>query len=122
MLNKCLIIGNLTRDIELRYAPSGQAVANINIASNRSYKSGDEWKEDVCFITAVIWGKRAENCANQLKKGDPIFVEGRLQSRSWEKDGQKRSTIEIVAEDIQFLTRAKQGTSPETEEVPTDEI
>ena len=113
MLNKVIMVGNITRDIEVRYTASGQAVASIGLACNRSYKSGDDWKEEVCFITAVLWGKRAENCASQLHKGDPIFIEGRLQSRSWEKDGQKRTTIEIAVEDIQFLNRVKEGTSKE---------
>ena len=114
MLNKAIIIGNLTKDPELRYTPSGTAVCNLRLASNRKYKSGEEMKEDVCFITVVVWGKRAENCNQYLQKGRGILVEGRLQSRSWETtDGQKRSVIEIVAEDIQFLDRTKEGTSPE---------
>lgn len=75
MLNKVIMVGNITRDIEVRYTASGQAVASIGLACNRSYKSGDDWKEEVCFITAVLWGKRAENCASQLHKGDPIFIE-----------------------------------------------
>ena len=122
MLNKVVLVGNITRDIEVRYTATGQAVASIGLACNRSYKSGDDWKEEVCFITAVLWGKRAENCASQLHKGDPIFVEGRLQSRSWEtKDGQKRNTIEIVVDDIQFLNRTKQGTTPEEQATESEE-
>jgi len=113
MLNVIAMVGNVTRDVEVRYTASGQAVATIGLACNRSYKSGEEWKEDVCFVNAVVWGKRAENCREQLKKGTPVFITGRLQSRSWEKDGQKRNTIEIVAEDIQFLNRVKEGTSKE---------
>ena len=121
MLNKVIMVGNITRDIEVRYTASGQAVASIGLACNRSYKSGDDWKEEVCFITAVLWGKRAENCASQLHKGDPIFIEGRLQSRSWEKDGQKRTTIEIAVKDIQFLNRTKQGTTPEEQVTESEE-
>ncbi|HOD03081.1 MAG TPA: single-stranded DNA-binding protein [Clostridiales bacterium] len=116
MLNLVCIVGNLTKDLELRYTSSGKAVVSMGIACNRSYKVGDEYREEVLFINIIVWGKRAENCVNQLHKGDPIFVEGRLQSRNWEtKDGQKRTTIEIVADDIQFLNRAKKGTSPENE-------
>jgi len=123
MLNKVIIIGNITRDIELRYTPSGKAVATIGLACNRSYKSGDEFKEEVCFINCVIWGKRAENCASQLKKGDPLFIEGRLQSRSWEdKNKNKRTTIEVVAEDIQFINRTKKGTTPEESQQPEEAV
>lgn len=115
MLNKIAMVGNLTRDPEVRYTAGGSAVANLGIACNRRYKpqGSNEYKEDVCFVNAVIWGKRAEYCGQQLKKGNPVFIEGRLQSRSWEKDGQKRTSIEIVVEDIQFLNRTKEGTSPE---------
>lgn len=117
MLNLVTLVGNITRDIEVKYTPSGTAVANIGLAVNDSHKGKDgEIKKEVCFITIVVWGKRAENCAQQLKKGSPIFITGRLQSRSWETtDGQKRSTIEVVADNIQFLDRTKEGTSPEAE-------
>lgn len=122
MLNNVCMIGNLTRAPELRYTPSGKAVCNLGLACNRRYKvaGNEEYKEETCFITAVIWGKRAENCNEYLKKGEPVFISGRLQSRSWEKDGQKRSSIEIVVEDVQFLNRAKEGTSPEEEQSPEE--
>ena len=114
MLNKTLIIGNLTRDPELKYTPQGTAVCNLRLASNHTFKtkSGED-KEQVLYITAIVWSKRAENCAEYLKKGSHIFVEGRLQSRSWEKDGVKQYTIEIVAENIQYLDRSQPGTSIE---------
>ena len=120
MLNLVLIIGNLTRDPELRYTANGTAVCNLGIASNRKYKSGDEWKEDTCFMTVVVWGKRGENCNTYLKKGNPVLVEGRLATRSWEKDGKKQYATEIVADNVQFLNRTKEGTSPEEtkEEIP----
>ena len=104
-LNKVLLIGNLTRDPELRYIPSGTAVANFGLAMNRVYTTQDgERKEDACFVDIVTWGKTAENCANYLTKGRPVFVEGRLQFRSWEtEDGQKRSKLEVVAQRVQFL-------------------
>lgn len=118
MLNKTLLIGNLTKDPELKYTPSGTAVVNLRLASNRIWKTkAGEDKEEVCFVTAAVWGKRAENCNKYLKKGSRIFIEGRLQSRSWEKDGVKQYAIEIVVEDIQFLDRTKEGTSPEEPEV-----
>ena len=104
-LNKVFLIGNLTRDPELRYTPAGVAVANLGLAVNRRFrdKSG-ELKEDVCFLTVTVWDKQAEACCQYLKKGSPVFVEGVLQSRSWEtNDGQKRSTIDVRAERVQFL-------------------
>ena len=105
-LNRVLLIGNLTRDPELRYTPSGQAVATFTVATNRAYTSqSGEKKEDVSFIRIVVWARRAEVCNEYLKKGSPVFVEGRLQSRSWEaQDGTKRSTIEVVAQNVQFLS------------------
>lgn len=104
-LNKVFLIGNLTKDPELRYTPNGTAVANLRIAVNRKFKDrSGELKEDTCFVTVTAWDKQAEICNQYLQKGRPIFVEGILQSRSWEtSDGQKRSTIDVRAERIQFL-------------------
>lgn len=100
-------MGNLTRDPELRYIPSGQGVTTFTIAVNRVYNSqSGEKKEEVSFIRVVVWGRMAENCNEYLKKGSPVFVEGRLQSRTWDaQDGTKRSTIEVVAQSVQFLSR-----------------
>ncbi len=107
-------MGNLTRDPELRYLPNGSAVANLRMAINRTYKSQTgEMKEEVTFVGVVVWGKQAENCAEYISKGTPIFVEGRLQSRQWEtEDGQKRSVLEVVADRVQFLgkKRSEDGT------------
>lgn len=114
MLNKSLLIGNLTKDPELHYTPSGTAVCNLRVASNHTIKtksSGD--REEKLFITATVWAKRAENCAEHLKKGSHIFVEGRLTTRSWEVDGKNVSVIEMQVENIQFLDRIKEGTSSE---------
>jgi single-strand DNA-binding protein len=107
-LNKVLLIGNLTRDPELRYIPSGSAVATFTVAVNRVYKDqAGEKKEQTSFIRVVVWGRRAEVCGEYLSKGSPVFVEGRLQSRDWEtQEGQKRSTVEVVADNIQFLRGA----------------
>ena len=106
--NKVMLMGNLTRDPELRYLPSGQAVTNFSVAVNRTYMSqSGEKKEEVSFIRVVVWARMAEVCNEYLKKGSPVFVEGRLQSRSWDApDGTKRSTIEVVAQNVQFLSRA----------------
>ena len=103
--NKVLLMGNLTKDPEVRYTPQGMAVANLRLAVNRKYRTKDqELKEEVCFITAVVWNKQAETCNQYLHKGSSVFVEGRLQSRSWEDNtGAKRSVIEVRAERVQFM-------------------
>lgn len=104
-LNKVFLMGNLTRDPELRYVPSGAAVANFSIAVNRTYKdNAGEKKEEVSFIRVVVWGKMAEVCGEYLAKGRPVMVEGRLKTRSWEdQSGQKRSAMDVVALNVQFL-------------------
>ena len=104
-LNKVFLIGNLTRDPELRYTPGGTAVANLGLAVNRKFKdSSGELKEEACFLTVTVWDKQAEACCQYLTKGRPVFVEGVLQSRFWEtSDGQKRSAIDVRAERVQFL-------------------
>ena len=106
-LNKVILIGNLTRDPEIRYIPSGTPVGEFGIAVNRAYTTATgERKEEVCYVKIVTWNKLAENCSKYLVKGRPVFVEGRLQSRSWEtKDGEKRSTLEVIADRVQFLSR-----------------
>ncbi|MDD4899020.1 MAG: single-stranded DNA-binding protein [Candidatus Omnitrophica bacterium] len=111
--NKVLLIGNLTKDPELRYTPQGTAVVNLRMAVNRKYKDkNQEWKDEVCFITVVAWDKQAETCNQYLHKGSPLFVEGRLQSRSWEDNtGAKRNVIEVRAERIQFLGSPQGGAS-----------
>jgi single-strand DNA-binding protein len=107
--NKVFLMGNLTKDPELRYTAGGAAVCNLRMAINRKYKGKDGGeKEDVCFVTVVVWNKSAESAGQFLKKGAPLFVEGRLQSRTWETDDkQKRTIMEVVAERVQFLTRGK---------------
>ncbi len=112
-LNKVLLIGNLTKDPELRYTPNGTAVANLRLAVNRKFKDRNgELKEDTCFVTVTVWDKQAEVCNEHLKKGRPILVEGILQSRSWDTpDGQKRNTIDVRAERVQFLGGAQGGES-----------
>ncbi|MDD5561606.1 MAG: single-stranded DNA-binding protein [Candidatus Omnitrophica bacterium] len=109
--NKVLLMGNLTKDPELRYTPQGTAVVNLRLAVNRKYRTKEqELKEEVCFITAVVWNKQAETCNQYLHKGSGVFVEGRLQSRSWEDNtGAKRSVIEVRAERVQFMGAPGQG-------------
>ena len=124
-LNKVFLIGNLTRDPELRYVPSGSAVATFTVAVNRVYKTQTgEKKEQTSFIRVVVWGRRAEVCGEYLSKGSPVFVEGRLQSRDWEgQDGQKRNTVEVVADNIQFLRGAdKKGAAPAAQVPPQEDV
>ncbi len=118
--NKVFLMGNLTKDPELRYTPQGTAVVNLRLAVNRRFKNkNQELKEEVCFITAVVWNKQAETCNQYLHKGSPCFVEGRLQSRSWEDNtGQKRNVIEVRAERVQFLGAAPAKVTGEREPAP----
>jgi len=125
-LNKVLLIGNLTRDPELRYIPSGQAVATFTVAVNRVYNTpAGEKKEEVSFINVVVWGRRAEVCGEYLSKGSPVFVEGRIQTRSWEdQGGGKRYATEVVAVNVQFLRGAvSKAASPKAQgSVPPEEL
>ncbi len=110
-LNRVILIGNLTRDVEIRSIPSGTTVGNFGIAVNRRRKNDQgEWVEEPSFFNVVVWANLAELCANYIQKGSPVAIEGRLQSRSWEtEDGQKRSVVEIVAENVQFLSSRGDG-------------
>lgn len=102
--NQTILMGNLTRDPELRQTPNGQSVCSFSLALNRSYKSADgSWTEATDYIDIVAWGPLGERVAQYLSKGRPCLVNGRLQSRSWEQDGQKRSKVEVVAQDVTFL-------------------
>lgn len=110
--NQVILMGNLTRDPELRAIPSGQNVCNFTLALNRSYKGADgEWQEATDFIDVVAWGPLGERVAQYLSKGRPCLVNGRLQSRNWEQDGQKRSKVEVNAQDVTFLGGAGGGGS-----------
>lgn len=116
-VNRVFLMGNLTADPDLRYTPGGTAVASFRLACNRKYKAGDDLREDVLFIGIVGFGKMAEAAKEYLQKGSPVFVEGRLQSREYERrDGGKTTVIEVVANSIQFLGagrgRPTQGQGP----------
>lgn len=103
-LNQVTLMGNLTRDPELRQTPTGQNVTSFSLALNRSYKDqSGEWKEVTDYIDIVCWGPLAERVAQYLSKGRRCLVQGRLQSRSWEQDGVKRSKVEVLANDVTFL-------------------
>lgn len=122
-LNKVFLLGNLTRDPELRYTPSGIPVANLGLAISRIFTTKEgERKEEVCYVTVVVWGKQAEICGEYLSKGRSILVEGRLQYRTWEnQEGQKRSTLEVRADRIQFLDRFRKEPVV-TEGEPVEEV
>ncbi len=110
--NRVELIGNLTRDPELRFTPNGAAVCTFGLATNRTYVSDGEKKEEVDFHRLVAWNKLAELCNQLLKKGHKVFISGRLQTRSWEgQDGQTRNVTEIVIEDMIVLT-PKSGSEP----------
>lgn len=108
--NQVILMGNLTRDPELRATPNGQNVCSFSLALNRSYKGADgNWQEATDYIDVVAWGPLGERVAQYLSKGRPCLVNGRLQSRSWESDGQKRSKVEVNAQDVTFLGGPGEG-------------
>ncbi len=109
-LNQVTLMGNLTRDPELRQTPTGQNVTSFSLALNRSYKDASgEWKEVTDYIDIVAWGPLAERVSQYLSKGRRCLVQGRLQSRSWEQEGQKRSKVEVLANDVTFLDGRHDG-------------
>jgi single-strand DNA-binding protein len=104
------LMGNLTRDPELRTTPNGASVCSFSLALNRRYKNSEgNWTEATDYIDIVAWGPLGERVAQYLTKGRPALVSGRLQSRSWEQDGNKRSKVEVVAQDVTFLGGAPGG-------------
>lgn len=109
-LNRVFLIGNLTKDPELRYTPNGMAVVNLRLAVNHRFKDrSGELKQDTCFINIVVWDKQAETCNQYLQKGRPVLIEGRLQSRSWQdKEGKNRTVIEVRADRVVFLSTGDQ--------------
>ncbi|MCW1923273.1 single-stranded DNA-binding protein [Luteolibacter arcticus] len=111
-LNKVMLIGNLTRDPEVRYTPKGTAVGDLGLAVNRRVSDGNgNWSDETTFVDITVWGTNAENAQKFLTKGRGVFVEGRLQMDTWEdkQSGQKRSKLKVVAEVLQFLPDGKQG-------------
>lgn len=123
-LNTVLLIGNLTRDPEVRYTPSGKAVGDLRLAVNRRYRTADgDDRDETCYVDIVVWGRQAETCGEYLRKGSPVLVEGRLQYNEWEKDGQKQSRIRVVAQRVQFLSSARRagGQEEQSERPPRRE-
>ena len=110
--NRVLLMGNLTRNPEIRYTPSGTAVADLGLAINENFKNkAGEMVEQTCFVDVVVWGRQAETSAEYLHKGSPVFVEGRLQLDQWEnQQGEKRSKLRVRADRVQFLGSPDKGT------------
>ena len=110
-LNKCMIIGNMGRDPEMRYTPSGQAVTQFTVATNRRYRNQqEEWQEETEWFRVVVWGPQAERSAERLRKGHRVYVEGRIQTRQWEdQTGAKRTTVELVANQVTSLERRERS-------------
>src|SRR3954452_14418121 len=120
-LNKCMIIGNLGRDPEMRYTPSGQAVTQFTVATNRNYRDqNQEWQKETEWFRVVVWGQQAERAAENLRKGNKVYVEGRIQTRQWEdQTGQKRYTTELVANQVSSLERRERDEdAPFPDEAP----
>jgi len=114
-LNKVFLIGNLTKDPEVRYTPAGKAVGDLRMAVNRKYKTADgQERDETCFVGIVVWGRQAETCGEYLRKGSPVMVEGRLHYEEWEKDGKKNNRLRVVAERVQFMGGPKSGESRDT--------
>jgi single-strand DNA-binding protein len=121
-LNKVFLLGNLTRDPELKHCNNGTSVCNFSIAVNRSYKGGDgDYKKEVSFFNIVVWGTSGENCSKYLTKGKAVLVEGRLSNRSYETSaGEKRHVTEIVADNCQFLSGRSDAAAP-ADDAPADD-
>ncbi len=103
MFNKIILIGNLTKDPEVRYTPGGTPVATLRLAVTSKYKQGDDTRDDTLFIDVVVFGRQAETCGQYLAKGRPVLVEGRLRERKWESEGTQKSKFEIIANAVRFL-------------------
>ncbi len=117
-MNKVILMGNLTRDPELKHISSGKAVADMRLAMSEKYKNKDgETAESTCFVDVVVWGRQAETCSEYLHKGSPAVIEGKLQYDSWENDeGQRRSRIRVLASRVQFVGgRRSEGESQTSE-------
>lgn len=111
MFNKIILIGNLTKDPDVRYTPGGTPVTTLSVAVNSRYKQGEDAKDEVLFIDAVVFGKQAESCGQYLSKGNPVLVEGRLRERRWEYEGQKKSKHEVVTSNVRFMPKKGQQSS-----------
>jgi single-strand DNA-binding protein len=119
MFNRIILIGNLTKDPDVRYTPGGTPVTTMRLAVTSKYKQGDEMKDDTLFIDAVVFGKQAENCGQYLSKGNPVLVEGRLRERRWESDGIQKSRVEVIANNVRFLPKRESNQVGAAEGAPS---
>lgn len=110
--NRVILVGNVTRDPELKYIPSGTAVAELGLAVNDRVKKGNEWVDETTFVDCTLWARTAEVANEYLRKGSPVLIEGRLKLEQWEKDGQKRSKLRVVADKMQMLGGKSGGSRP----------
>lgn len=121
--NRVILMGNLTRDIELRFTPQKTPVAEVGLAVNERRKSASgDWIDETMFVDLVFWGKTAEIASEHLGKGSPIFIEGRLKLDSWETDGQKRSKHRVVVERMQFIGAPRHADASRPRTAPSSEI
>ena len=120
-INSIVVGGNLTRDPELRYTPSGTALLNMSIANNSVRVNNGEQKKETSFFSVDVWARMAENCHKYLKKGSPVLIEGRVKQDTWEKDGQKKEKIKIIANRVHFLYSANHQSNSEQQEVSWDD-
>ncbi len=109
--NRVILVGNLTRDVELRYTPQGTAVTEIGMAVNDRVKRNDEWVDEATFVDVTLWGRTAEVASEYLSKGSSLLIEGRLKLDMWEQEGQKRSKLRVVGERMQMLGGRKTGST-----------
>lgn len=116
--NKVILTGRLGKDCELKYTPTGTAITNFPIAVNRTSKKEGQTQQECSFFDIVVIGKSAENCSQYLSKGSFVLIEGRLRQNVWEKDGKRRSRVEVIADNVQFLSRNNQGSSENNQAGP----
>ena len=120
--NQVTLLGNVTREIEVRYLQSGTAICDVSLAINEKYKKDGEWIEDVVFVEVTCWGRTAEVAGEYLSKGSPVLIAGRLKYEQWEKDGQKRSKLKVVADKLQLIGgKGRNEHSQEREERPQEQ-
>lgn len=115
--NRVILLGNVTRDIELRMVGQGTATCDMGLAVNETYTKNGEKKEETTFVDVTLWGRTAEIASEYLSKGSPVLIEGRLKLESWEKDGQKRSKLKVVADKLQLLG-GKRGPASASADAP----
>ena len=107
--NRVVLVGNLTRDVELRYTPQGTAVTDIALAINERIKKNDQWVDEVNFFDVTLWGRTAEVASEYLSKGSNVLIEGKLRQERWEQDGQKRSKVKVICDKMQMLGSKGEG-------------